>query len=141
MKHLAAIAAIALGAAATVAMPGTPAKAKENYGWIMKGLGNEDLAAATPCTPKELYGQLNGWETVGVVACFPKPVGATSWTLDYETLDRDTEDTCWWTYHEDLLHPLGEYGGTCLFTIDEGDHVKVWGASGVVWQPFDIIWH
>lgn len=142
MKHLAAIAAIAIGAAATLAVPGTPAQAtgSQDHGWIMKGLGNEDLSAATPCTPKELDGKLDGWENAGVVVCFPKPAGATSWTLHYETLGGDTEDTCSWTYQVNPLHPLGEYGGTCLFTIDEGDHVKVWAPSDIFFQPFDIIW-
>lgn len=96
--------------------------AHSETGYIHTGVGSEQEARAYPC-PRTAAG---GWERTGPVVCFDK--AGASWTIAYEP----PGPGCTYT--------ATGWSGNCIFDIDMGDHVKVWGTRGIPYTPFRIVW-
>ena len=131
MKRQAAVVAatVVLAVAALFATTTSPAAASHEVeeGWISHGTMFEAVADNAPCTPEAVKEQMGEWGSFGPILCFPKPAGVTGWSLEHE-----------WTGCTYYL--VGWLFGDCLFTEDEGDYVKVWGAGGVFIVHFTLTW-
>lgn len=91
-------------------------------GWIHTGVGSESEARSYPC-PTTAAG---GWERTGPVVCLQKK--APTWDLEYTPAGSGC------TYSQT------GWSGSCIFDIDMGDHVKVWGTRGIPYTEFRILW-
>lgn len=124
MAACALVAAVATGAPAH-------ASGRTDTGWITNGLAVAAAGHAAPCTTDTARTVSEEWGVVGPVVCFPKPAGTTGWTIEPED-----PGPCTYTYY--LV--VGVYGGDCLIAEDLGTYVKVWGAAGVLYRQFTIVW-
>jgi hypothetical protein len=118
--RMAAVVATALA----MALTGSPAAAEHmvDTGWIHGGVSSEDEARAYPCAT----GPLGGWERTGPVVCLEKQ--STTWRLEA------SPEGSGCTYG-----PAG-WHGSCVFDVDAGDHIRVWGTRGIGWTPFSVTW-
>lgn len=90
-------------------------------GWVDVGVSSEDEARAYPC-PRTAAG---GWERTGPVVCLDKV--APDWEL-------------WSASRTGCTHDATGWHGDCVFDLDMGDHVRVWGTRGVVSVRFTVTW-
>lgn len=67
-----------------------------------------------------------GWERYGPVVCFAKR--GPAWEVRYD----QERGAC----HYDVTG----YRGHCIFDFEEGDHIKVWGARGIQYTEFTVVW-
>ena len=109
---------------ALAAAPSARSDHQRDEGWIYGGVGSESEARAYPC-PAEATGE---WSRTGPVVCIDKV--APAWDLE-------------WT-KEDESYSCGSSGagmtGNCMFTIDMGTYVKVWGTRGIPMTKFTLTW-
>lgn len=93
--------------------------------YIHTGVSSEEEARDYPCAPSA---DAEGWERSGPVVCLDK--AADVWQLHYEVAD---DRGC--TYH----HASG-WSGSCVFDLDMGDHIRVWGTSGIQMTTVTVDW-
>lgn len=119
-RRLAVVVAVGGALVAT----GVPAVAAHevDHGWVDGGVGSEEEARAYPCPVTEA----GGWERVGPVVCLDKRTEA--WDLDAET-----RRGC-------SYYPQTGWQGDCVFDLDMGSYIKVWGTRGAVSVAFTVTW-
>jgi hypothetical protein len=98
------------------------AEHEADNGWIHGGVSSEEEARAYPCPTTAL----GGWERTGPVVCLQKQ--ADNWQLEASPEGTGcTYDTTGWH-------------GSCVFDLDAGDHIRVWGTRGIGWTAFTVTW-
>lgn len=115
-----AVIAVALVAVAGTVLPAW-AEHEVDVGWVDGGVSSEEEARAYPCSPMAA----GGWERTGPVVCLDRRTD--QWRLTAETARGCTRDATGWH-------------GDCVFDIDMGDHVRVWGTRGVLSVRFEVTW-
>jgi hypothetical protein len=120
MRSIVGVAAAVL-AALFVSVSPARASHQQDVGWITGGVSSEAEARAYPC-PRTPAG---GWERSGPVVCLDRLTDA--WELTWDFQRGCTYDATGWR-------------GDCLFDLDMGDHVRVWGTRGIVQVEFTLSW-
>lgn len=116
-RALVVVAAVVAG----LIVPPASAEHLRSSGAVYGGVANEQEARSYPC-PEAPAG---GWERTGPVVCLAKQ--APTWVLQIED-DRG------------CTYDATGYHGSCVFDIDMGDHVRIWGARGIPYTYFNVDW-
>lgn len=114
---LVGVATVVIGLAA----PPASAEHLRSSGAVYGGVANEQEARSYPC-PEVAAG---GWERTGPVVCLAKQ--AEMWALKIED-DRG------------CTYDATGYRGSCVFDVDMGDHVRIWGGRGIPYTSFIVDW-
>lgn len=112
---------VATAVAAGIGAPPVSAEHLRSSGAVYGGVADEQEARSYPC-PEARAG---GWERTGPVVCFAKQ--AATWVLVIEDDSGCTYDAT-------------GYHGSCVFDIDMGDHVRIWGGRGIPYTYFTVDW-
>lgn len=102
--------------------PAARATHHSDGGWVEGGVSNEEQARAYPCP----VAPAGGWERYGPVVCFAKR--GPAWEVRYD----QERGACY--------YDVTGYRGHCIFDFEEGDHIKVWGARGIQYTEFTVVW-
>lgn len=135
-----------IGAAgvAGVLCAAVPAQAASppGHGYLVAGVGNKEAARQMPCPSYTIQHKTLGWSSqVGPVLCFTKPRGIKGYRVEHEFLDG-----CSAGYvgpnNATVMRYATYWSGDCVFTVDEGTYVRIWGASSWrnVYKPVTLHW-